>query len=80
MSKVNWWLVMASTGIVALIIVLFLLPVRLSSARDFGQWDRSDPLVQWHRTLMMPEERISAKVIFWGRSSYVTCPTRSRGI
>ena len=44
MSKVNWWLVAASTGIVALIIVLFLLPVRLSAARDFGQWNRSDPL------------------------------------
>jgi len=54
MSKVNWWLVMASTGIVALIIILFLLPVRLSSARSLGQWDRSDPFVRWYRTLMMP--------------------------
>jgi hypothetical protein len=43
MSKTNWWLVMASTGIVALIVILFLLPVRLSSVRDFGQWDRNDP-------------------------------------
>jgi len=43
MSKVNWWLVMAGTGIVALIVILFLLPIRLSSARDFGQWDCSDP-------------------------------------
>jgi hypothetical protein len=42
MSKIIWWLVMASSGIVALIIILFLLPVRLSSARDFGQWDRND--------------------------------------
>jgi hypothetical protein len=54
MSKVNWWLVMAGTGIVALIVILFLLPIRLSSARDFVQLDRSDPLVQWYRTLMMP--------------------------
>jgi hypothetical protein len=30
MSKINWWLVTASTSIVALIVILFLLPVRLS--------------------------------------------------
>jgi hypothetical protein len=60
MSKVNWWLVMAGTGIVALIVILFLLPIRLSSARDFGQ-----SATATHRISLCPWRQKNRPFKYW---------------
>jgi hypothetical protein len=41
------------TGIVlGILAALFIGNVR---ARDYGQWDRSDPIVEWYQKLMQPD-------------------------
>lgn len=36
-------------------LLVFLYSVKIAPARDFGQWDRSDPVVNWYRNLMQPD-------------------------
>lgn len=50
----NPWLAGALVAMIVLIILLF--NVRLSIARDLGQWEGGDPAVRdWYRSLMQPD-------------------------
>jgi hypothetical protein len=52
------YLRVAFLGIVGgLLVGLFLGAVqpRKAHAADYGQWDRSNPIVQWYQTLMQPD-------------------------
>jgi hypothetical protein len=53
MRKINWPLIGAI--IIMAILLVFLYSVKLVHAKDYGQWDRSDPIVQWYKSLMMPD-------------------------
>jgi hypothetical protein len=50
MARVYLGLVMI--GLVALVLAL---GVHFARARDYGQWDRSNPIVQWYQKLMQPD-------------------------
>ena len=54
MRKINWPLVIAIAVMSGLI--AFLYSVRISVARDLGQWEQTDPLIRhWYRSLMQPD-------------------------
>ena len=53
MNPEKRWLAIAIIGVLLMIFLMF--NVRVSPARDFGQWDRSDPITQWYQTLMQPD-------------------------
>lgn len=54
MKGFNPYLALAITGVLALIVLLF--NIRVSPARDVGQWEGSDPKVrEWYQHLMMPD-------------------------
>lgn len=54
MSPEHRSLALAIVAVLALIALLF--SVRISPARDVGQWDGSDPkIVEWYRELMQPD-------------------------
>lgn len=43
-------------GIVILIAVVVMMALRMSNARDLGQWENSDPRIkQWFESLMQPD-------------------------
>lgn len=46
------WLALLTAFVVLLLLVV---GIRLATARDFGQWDRSDPVVAWYQGLMQPD-------------------------
>lgn len=54
MSSDQRYLILALAGVVALIALLF--SVRITPARDLGQWDAQDPsLREWYQSLMQPD-------------------------
>lgn len=54
MTSENRWLALAILSVVAMIVLLF--SVRISPARDLGQWENADPeIAQWYRSLMQPD-------------------------
>jgi hypothetical protein len=49
-------LAFAALCVLAIIVLLFLLPIRLSHARDSGQWENTDPAIrEWYQSLMQPD-------------------------
>lgn len=54
MGEDNRWLALVIASVIALAIVLF--SVRISPARDLGQWQNADPAtVEWYKSLMQPD-------------------------
>lgn len=54
MRGFNPYLALAVTGVLALIVLLF--NIRVSPARDVGQWEGSDPAIrEWYQGLMRPD-------------------------
>jgi hypothetical protein len=54
MSKINWSL--TGAVIVMAVLIAFLYSVKFAVAKDFGQWENTDPEVrQWYQTLMQPD-------------------------
>lgn len=53
--KTEWrYLALAIAAVVGLIVLLF--SIRISPARDLGQWEASDPAVrEWYQSLMQPD-------------------------
>ena len=61
MSPENRWLAFATLCVLALIVLLF--SVRISPARDLGQWDSEhyDPkIVEWYQGLMQPDNPVAS--------------------
>lgn len=46
------WLALVTASVILLVLIV---GIRLATARDFGQWDRSDPIVAWYQGLMQPD-------------------------
>lgn len=53
MSDEKCYLTLAIVCMAALLIVLY--SVKISPARDLGQWDPNDPIVKWYKGLMQPD-------------------------
>src|ERR1035437_10223700 len=54
MTAENRWLALAIASVLALIVILF--SVRITPARDAGQWENNDPAVsEWYRNLKQPD-------------------------
>lgn len=54
MSTEKRYLVLATVAVVGLIVLLF--SVRITPARDLGQWESGDPNVTtWYQSLMQPD-------------------------
>lgn len=58
MKSHKGWLALAVLWIAVLIAVLFCFRSSPAHARDFGQWDRSDPIVKWYQELMQPDNPV----------------------
>ena len=56
MTAENRWLALAIASVLALVIVLF--SVRITPARDAGQWHNSPAVSEWYRTLMQPDNPV----------------------
>jgi hypothetical protein len=68
------YLALAIAAVVGMIVLLF--SIRISPARDLGQWDTSDPAVtEWYRSLMQPTGRTNRAI---GRIARSVRNTRSR--
>lgn len=54
MSEENRWLTLALVCMAALLI--FLYSIKITVARDLGQWENGDPAIKrWYETLMQPD-------------------------
>lgn len=53
MSTENRYLMLVTVAVVSLIVLLF--SVRITPARDLGQWDQSSDVTQWYQKLMQPD-------------------------
>lgn len=53
MSVENRWLTLAVVCMAAILIYLYSLTFAI--AADYGQWDRSNPIVKWYQELMQPD-------------------------
>lgn len=58
MTTETRYLAAAWVGIIALIILLF--NIRISPARDLGQWNSNDAVTQWYQKLMQPDAPVAS--------------------
>lgn len=59
MNKENRYLTLAVIGVLAMIVLLF--NIRVSPARDAGQWEGTDPEIrEWYQNLKQPDAPVAS--------------------